>query len=169
MNEDKIVIDFLYLDLQSCGRCIGTDKILEETISALTPIMELAGYSIEYHKVEMSTATIAAEYRFLSSPTIRVNGQDICSTVTENNCGCCSDISGDDVDCRVFVYKGVFYDVPPKEMLVRGILEVVFSNQKPRSSHDYLFSNNLHKFFSGKAKKQACCGNGDCYDNNNSE
>ena len=39
MNKE-VIIDYLYLDLQTCDRCIGTDKVLEEVISELTPALE---------------------------------------------------------------------------------------------------------------------------------
>jgi len=161
MNEKTVTIDYLYLDLQSCDRCIGTDVVLEEVIAGLTPVLEQAGYIIEYHKIEMKTADIATKYQFLSSPTIRVNGQDICTTITENSCGCCSDISGSAVDCRVFVYEGHSYEVPPKEMLVKGILEAVFTTTKTTSNDRYMLPDNLRRFFIGKTKKSTCCS-GDC-------
>jgi ACR3 family arsenite efflux pump ArsB len=67
----------------------------------LTPTLNIAGFEVEYNKIEMNTAEVAKQYKFLSSPTIRVNSQDICQSVEENSCGCCSDISGTDVNCRV--------------------------------------------------------------------
>ena len=102
----KVLVEYLYLDLNTCDRCIGTDKVLDEVMVILTPALELAGYNVEYNKIEIETAEIAKQFQFLSSPTIRVNGQDICASVEENSCGCCSEISGTDVDCRVFEYNG---------------------------------------------------------------
>ena len=37
----------------------------------------MSGYAVDYRKCEMTTDEIAGQYRFLSSPTIRVNGNDI--------------------------------------------------------------------------------------------
>lgn len=162
MNEKTVTIEYLYLDLQSCDRCIGTDAVLEEAIAELTPTLERAGFSIDYRKIEMKTAAIAEKHQFLSSPTIRVNGQDICATVAENSCGCCSDISGSAVDCRVFVHEGNSYEVPPKEMLVKGILEAVFSAPKMTNNNKYTLPENLQRFFIGKTKKSACCCSGNC-------
>ena len=82
LTKKKVLVEYLYLDLKTCNRCIGTDIVLDEVMVKLTPALELAGCSVEYHKVEMATAEIARQYKFLSSPTIRVNGQDICQTVT---------------------------------------------------------------------------------------
>jgi NAD-dependent dihydropyrimidine dehydrogenase PreA subunit len=92
-SEKKIVVEYLYLDLKTCIRCIDTDAILDEVMWTLTPALTLAGYEVEYNKIEMKTAEIAERYEFSSSPTIRVNGQDICASAKENNCVCCSEIS----------------------------------------------------------------------------
>ena len=160
--EDKTVVEYLYLDLQTCDRCVGTDNVLDEVMLTLTPALNLAGFKVEYKKIKMDTAEIAEQYRFLSSPTIRVNGQDICQTVEENKCGCCSDISGTDVDCRVFEYNGKKYEVPPKEMLAKAILGVAFEKQELScSSEEYKLPKNLRSFFVGKENIK-CCGGGTC-------
>lgn len=110
-SKKKVVVEYLYLDIETCGRCIGTDNILDEVMITLTPTLNIAGFEVEYNKIEMNTAEVAKQYKFLSSPTIRVNSQDICQSVEENSCGCCSDISGTDVNCRVFEYNGQTYEV----------------------------------------------------------
>ncbi|NLG86180.1 MAG: DUF2703 domain-containing protein [Firmicutes bacterium] len=162
-SEKKIVVEYLYLDLQTCDRCIGTDNVLDEVMMTLTPALQLAGYEVEYNKIEMETAKIAERYKFLSSPTIRVNGQDICQSVAENSCGCCSDISGTDVDCRVFEYNGETYEVPPKEMLAEAILQAVFGHAESGCScGGYELPENLKTFFAGKTKKSGCYCGGNC-------
>ena len=112
---------------------------------ALTPALSLAGYTLEYRKIEMTTREIATQHRFLSSPTIRVNGRDICATVTENDCGCCGEISGTDVDCRVFEYEGKSYEVPPKAMLAEAILKAVFAEESGCSCGSYALPGNTPK------------------------
>ncbi len=159
-----LLIEYLYLDLQTCERCVGTEDVLQEVITVLTPALELAGYSVKYKKIEMSTREIAKKYRFLSSPTIRVNGHDICATMAENNCGCCGEISGTQVDCRVFKYNGETFEIPPKEMLAERILAAV-SSKKRRVylSGNYTFPENLKKFYDGKESKTGCgCGGENC-------
>lgn len=167
VNEDpkRILIEYLYLDLNSCDRCIGTDSVLDEVVESLAPTFELAGYSVDYKKVEMTTAELATQCRFVSSPTIRVNGQDICSSVAESSCGCCSDISGTDVDCRVFEYEGRSYEVPPKAMLTEAILKVAFSTKADCSNDtdDFELIDNLKRFYDGKEKLSSGCSCGcDC-------
>ena len=83
----SVKIEYLFLDLQTCDRCIGTDQVLDEVVETITPVLALAGYQVEYQKIEMSTAELAEKYCFQSSPTIRVNGQDICTAVKESECG----------------------------------------------------------------------------------
>lgn len=162
MAKKKIVVEYLYLDLQTCDRCIGTDSVLEQVIETLTPVMQLAGFDVEYSKIEMKTADLAEQYRFLSSPTIRVNGQDICQSVAENSCGCCSEISGTDVDCRVFEYNGEIYEVPPKEMLAEAILMVVFGQPEHGGYCSYELPKNLKTFYEGKKSKSGCSCGGKC-------
>ncbi|MDD2218070.1 MAG: DUF2703 domain-containing protein [Eubacteriales bacterium] len=160
----KVLVEYLYLDLNSCDRCIGTDKILDEVMTELTPALQLAGYNVEYNNIEMETMEIAKQFEFLSSPTIRVNGQDICASVEENSCGCCSEISGTDVACRVFEYNGETYEVPPKEMIANDILRSVFGKNEASCScgSKYELPENLKEFFGGRAGKKCSCGDKCC-------
>ena len=106
---------------------------------------------------------MAKRHKFLSSPTIRVNGQDICVSFKENNCGCCSEISGTEVDCRVFEYNGETFEVPPKEMLGDAILKTVFGHKgSERSCGGYELPENLKRFFEGKKNNICSCGGTCC-------
>ena len=161
--EKKVLVEYLYLDLQTCERCIGTDSVLDEVMLVLTPALKLAGFTVEYKKIEMKTVDMAIKHQFVSSPTIRVNGQDICKSVAENSCGCCSDISGTDVNCRVFEYNGQTYEVPPKEMIAKAILnEVLGYTEAGYSCEKYEFPENLREFFEGKKNKSGCSCGGNC-------
>ena len=158
--QKEVKIEYLYLDLKSCDRCVGTDTVLDEVVGVLRPALELAGYQLNYRKQEISTTEIAASYRFLSSPTILVNGQDIFDTITESDCGCCGDIAGVQVDCRVFEHDGKTYEVPTKEMLADAILNTIY-HPTACTCGEYQLPENLKRFFAGKEKKAAspcCCG-----------
>lgn len=158
-----VMVEYLYLDLETCERCMGTDAVLEEVLGVLSPALELAGYGIEYRKIEIASAELAQRHHFLSSPTVRVNGRDICQTVQENECGCCSEISDSNVDCRVFEYEGSSYEVAPKKMLAESILKNVFGTPTEACSYsDYTLPENLERFFSGKEAKQKCSCGCDC-------
>lgn len=159
----KVIVEYLYLDIDTCNRCIGTDTVLDEVVASLTPALNLAGYKVVYNKTKMETAEIAIKHHFVSSPTIRVNGNDICQSVSENSCECCSDISGTDVDCRIFEYNGKYYEVPPKEMLADAILKAVYvQDEKERPCSDYELPENLKQFFNGKDNKKCSCENSCC-------
>ena len=158
----SIQIEYFYLDLNTCDRCVGTDAVLEEVIRELTPPFTLAGYTVSYRKTEIRSEEDAIEHRFVSSPTIRVNGADICAEVKESDCGCCGEISGTQVDCRVFEYEGRLYEVPPKAMLAEALMKLAFEPAKGGCCEGYELPENLKTFFRGKAEKSACCCGGSC-------
>jgi len=153
-----VLVEYLFLDLQVCDRCISTEQVLEEVLTKLSPVLQLAGYTLEYSKIIMDTAEIAHRYRFTSSPTIRVNGRDICFSVQESTCNCCSEISGTVVDCRTFEYEGQNYEVPPQEMLAEEVLKTVFGSQAAPccAENEYTLPKNLELFYEGKNKKNGC-------------
>ncbi len=157
----RVQIDYLYLDLSRCDRCVETEKALREVVAAISPALQLAGYAVNYRKTEMTTREIAEKHRFLSSPTIRVNGRDIAAHVDENRCGCCSAISSGDVDCRVFAYEGKTYEVPPKQMLAEGILRAALGGGTADGGGPYALPENLEAFYRGKAQAACACG-GNC-------
>lgn len=162
--KKEIKIDYLFLDLQTCERCIGTDKVLEEVLDIIQPILKLIDYQITYRKIEIQSIDIAEEYCFLSSPTIRVNDLDIYSSVTETECDCCSSISGTDVTCRVFKHEEQTYEVPPIEILAETILKAIFAPEIKKEDKQYAIPQNLKTFFEGKANKnkQCSCKNNCC-------
>ena len=154
-----VSVEYLYLDLNTCERCIATDQELVEVLDVLSPALRLAGYSVQYKKVEMSTAELARQYHFLSSPTIRVNGLDIGGPVKENDCGCCSDISGTDVDCRVWETEGETWEVPPQEFMAEEILRAVFGKTETGCGCGaYVMPENLVTFYQGKDRSACSCG-----------
>lgn len=162
-GDKAVLIEYLYLDLSTCDRCVGTDKVLEEVVEILTPALRLAGYAVKTRKTEMATEEIARYHEFLSSPTIRVNGRDICRSVAESKCTCCGEIAGTDTACRVFPYGGKTVEVPPKEMLAEGILKTLFCEDAGGTEGPYEMPQNLKDFFAGKRQKAAvrckesCC------------
>ena len=161
--EQKLLIEYLYLDLNTCDRCLGTEAVLDKVMEILHPVLVMAGYTVEYQKREMATAALAEQYRFLSSPTIRVNGRDIFGPVMESDCGCCGDIAGTAVDCRVFVYKGKTYEVPTEEMLVDAIIKSLTS-PPACTCGTYELPENLKRFYEGKQEKAegSSCSCGCC-------
>lgn len=158
----KITIDYLYLDLQSCERCIGTDMKLEEVLRLIQPLMKLIDYQITYRKFQIQSIELAEKYHFLSSPTIRINDVDINSSVIETECDCCSNISGAAVNCRVFKHEEHTYEIPTIEMLTEAILKAIFCKEVVTRDNEYLLPQNLRKFFEGKEKNNQCSCKNDC-------
>jgi hypothetical protein len=163
-DSDKkcVVAEYLYLDLNVCDRCVGTDSVLEDVLLELSPALNLAGYTVKLKKIKVCSEEMARKHRFASSPTIRINGRDILGSVQENRCGCCSELSGADVDCRVFAYEGAAYDIPPKQMLADAILRAIFSAFCGEEPQDYKLPENLKAFFQGMKSKSRCSCGSDC-------
>jgi hypothetical protein len=151
----KIIIDFLYLDLSVCTRCQGTGGSLEEAVSEVAKVLEAANMEVLVNKVEIKDAETAIRHKFVSSPTIRINGQDIQLDVKESLCESCGTLCGTDVDCRVWVYQGKEYSVPPKALIIEAILRAIYggSPNVPVPDEEYVLPQNLKKFFAAKEKK----------------
>jgi len=155
-EKKKIDIDFLYLDLNTCKRCQDAESNLDQAINEVSAVLTSAGYEVSVNKVNILSPELAIKYEFISSPTIRINGNDISLDVTETPCKDCGEICGDSVDCRSWVYEGVEHPEPPKEMIVNAILKDVFGghSESPKSKTEYRLPDNLKAFFAGTATKK---------------
>ncbi len=161
MKNKAIKIDFLYLDLNTCDRCMDTEHTLDEAVEELSRPLKSMGYDIIVNKVNIINVDLAKTYKFKSSPTIRVGGFDILGEIEENTCGACSDISGSTTSCRVFVHEGKIYNDPPKAMIIDGILKQLYAPDYKTTDSDatYEIPENLVEFFDGSAiGNNRCCG-----------
>ncbi len=148
-----VTIDFLYLDLSVCNRCQNTDANLEAALNDVSEVLKAAGREVVLNKVCINSEETAISYKFISSPTIRVNGRDIQMQTKESLCESCGDLCDEKVDCRVWEFDGEEYTAPPKAKLVEAILREVFSADKPeQQDNDYSLPENLRIFF--RSKKQ---------------
>jgi hypothetical protein len=129
---------------------MATDETLKKAIDGLSGVFDMLGYQVNVNSVNITSKELAEEYRFVSSPTIRVNGVDICGEVKESNCKDCGDLCGDSVNCRVFVYEGREYEQPPAAMITDGILKMIYG-QQPYEDKSYTLPDNLERFFAGKS------------------
>lgn len=147
----KIEIDFLYLDLSVCERCQGTENNLDEAINEVAVVLKSAGHEITVNKVNIVSKELAEKYEFISSPTIRINGNEITMEVNETPCKECGDLCGEDVECRVWIYEGIEYQEPQKAMIVNAILKYVYGENKevPTEKKKYELPKNLELFFNG--------------------
>lgn len=153
----RLVIEFLYLDLSVCAPCQGTEASLEEAVAEAAQVLKATGVEVEIRKINVLSEAQARELKFVSSPTIRINGKDIQLEVKESLCESCGDLCGDDVDCRVWVYQGKEYTIPPKAMIIEAILREVYGGGKetfddPQWKGD--IPDNLKRFFAARRKKE---------------
>lgn len=148
-RKKTVIVDYLYLDQSVCDRCQGTDERVFAAIDILRPVMDMAGYNLVVNRVEIENEYLAQRFEFASSPTVRVNGIDICPEIIENECDCCRTLSSYDVFCRQFSFNGKLYEVPPTAYVVKRILEIVFSGQKP-SYEPYEMPENIRGFLREK-------------------
>jgi len=153
-GEKRIIIDFLYLDLSVCTRCQGTDSVLEEAVAEVSQVLGAAGYDVIVNKININTRALAVKHRFVSSPTIRVDGRDIDTDIKETLCESCGDLCGDSVDCRVWTYQGKEYTVPPKAMIVDALLRAAYSPKEPIGNDEYNLPPNLARFFDAMENKK---------------
>ncbi len=164
-EKKQIIIEFLYLDLSICTRCQGTDKSLEDALMDVSKVLEATGVEVLVNKVNVLSEEQAKEYQFVSSPTIRVNGRDIQMDMKEDLCESCGDLCGDEVDCRLWIYQGNEYTVPPKAMIIEAILKEVYGgNHKNEEKQEYIIPENLKHFYAvmkgkteNKQTKSSCC------------
>lgn len=83
--------------------CVGTDRNLESALDLAREVLEATGVEVEVNKIHVESAGQARELRFVSSPTIRVNGCDLAFELKESACGCdaCTDAAGAPIACRI--------------------------------------------------------------------
>jgi hypothetical protein len=161
----QIEIEFLYLDLDVCARCKGTGANLERALGIVQEVLQASGTDVSTCKVLVDSEETARKLKFLSSPTIRINGRDIDIEFRETPCESCGEACDCDSgeDCRVWVYEGREYTEAPVPLIVKALLSEIYGSQsadRPASSRPFALSENLKHFFEAKAAKKAtesCC------------
>lgn len=153
----RLEIEFLYLDLSVCVPCQGTEASLEEAITEVANVIKATGVEVVVKKINVLSEEQARELKFVSSPTIRINGKDIQLDVKESLCQSCGDLCGDDVDCRIWEYQGKEYNIPPKAMIIEAILGEVYGGGKEVANDTQWkgdIPDNLKRFFAARRKKE---------------
>ena len=155
INKRELVIDFLYLDVSVCERCQGTDNSLDEAIKDVSNVLKSTGIDVKLNKINVLNEELAKKYKFLTSPTIRINGRDIQMDYKESMCESCGDLCGDEVDCRVRIYQGKEYTKPPKAMIIEAILKEVYSGviSDNQEQNEYQIPENLRRFYQSMTAK----------------
>lgn len=159
----NVEIDFMFIDLDVCTRCKGTDESLESALQSVRGVLESAGVEVTVRKTLVDTEDKARQLGLVSSPTIRVNGRDVALELRESSCASCDEACGCEggIDCRVWLYQGNEYTVAPVPMIVDAILWAVYGTKEemPMPSEPKTVPDNLKRFFAAKAAKAntSCC------------
>jgi hypothetical protein len=162
----ELVIDFMYLDLETCTRCRGTDANLEAALADSKRVLDAAGVDVSVHKTLVGSAEQARALGFVSSPTIRVDGRDIALELRESSCAECGETCGCNgaIDCRVWVWRGQEHTQAPTAMIVDAILREAYSSMERAARPAPAAADvpeNLARFFAGKAalvaENAGCC------------
>ena len=145
-----IRVDALTLDAISCERCRHSLSSLDEALSLLKPILDLAGVPLTVHRIHIDSLALAKRHRLVSSPTVRINGVDVAEGLTENACLDCSDLCGDQVTCRTFTYRGTMSPELPVGLLVEAVLRAWLAPTPTPPPSPYEVPENLRRFFHAK-------------------
>lgn len=168
VEKKKVTIDFLYLDLESCEPCQGSEGNLEDALNEISTLLETTGAEVELNKVHVTSYDQALQLGFVSSPTIRVNGQDLALEVRESHCSSCSAISGTETFCRVWDFEGQEHKAAPKALIIEAVLKTVYGSaeQQDKVAADARRTANslanLKSFFDGTRVAATSCGDGAC-------
>lgn len=161
MRETRTVtVEFLYLDTEVCTRCGGTGGHLAEAIERVTPAYEALGIGLERVDIHVTGPELAVNHRFLSSPTIRVDGRDIAGDLAESECGDCGRLGGlSSVECREWRWRGETFTAAPTGLIVEALLRAAVDEPVEADEAPYTLPDNLRRFFEARADgtKRTCC------------
>jgi hypothetical protein len=157
IHDRPLNVEFLYLDRTVCERCQGTEETLKQAVEESKKILGPTGVQVSLKMTHVRTEEQALALGFVSSPTVRVMGRDVALDVKENPCTSCGDLSGCEITCRAWTWRGQEHSVPPKAMLLDAILREAYLHPTevelaPRPLT--MLSENLHRFFQGTRAAQ---------------
>jgi hypothetical protein len=154
-SRRTITVDFLYLDDQTCERCLGTGAALETALDRVEPILDAMDVGIALRDVHVSTLAAAEATRLAVSPTVRIDGRDVQPDYVENACESCGDLCGcvGDVTCRLWRYRGEEHATAPVDLLVEALVRAVAATgarfDRPAENDAGGLSSNVREFFEG--------------------
>jgi hypothetical protein len=161
-------IEFLYLDLDVCQPCQGSESNLDQALAEVAGVLEKTGVGVNLRKIHIESYEQALSLGFVSSPTIRVNGRDVQLEIKENHCASCSQLSGTETNCRVWEYQGQEYSAAPKALIIEAVLKEVYGGQDKdtvvaSAEKTNRSLENLKKFFEPvEEKKEAAAAVSSC-------
>ena len=109
-----------------CPWYVNTKKLIQKSLQEL-------GVKAKVEEILINTDAKARKYKFVGSPTIKINGKDIEEKCSKGQCLPCeepAELNKGSTEfvkrecsfvCRVYSYKGKLYPYPPKEMIKEAI------------------------------------------------
>lgn len=151
----QLDIEFLFLDLDTCTRCRATDATLVQALGHMAPALEAAGVMVSLTKTLVADEDTARRFRFVSSPTIRINGVDVAAELVESTCESCGELCacGGEVACRDWLWRGERSTQPPVGLIVEALMRhaagpAADPSEGPQSPHGpFELPENLRQFF----------------------
>lgn len=148
-----VTVDFLYLDNESCERCVGTENALAAAIDCVEPILGPLDVGLTIRNVHVSELAAAEATQLAVSPTIRIDGRDVQPEYLENSCESCGDLCdcAGEVDCRLWRYRGETRTTAPVELLIEALVVAIAPHHAIGGSRDSepRLSANVRRFFDG--------------------
>ena len=71
VEKRTIDLEFLYLDLNTCTRCVGTNENLETALQSVADVLALTNTAVTVRKILIENEEQALAHQFVTSPTIR--------------------------------------------------------------------------------------------------
>lgn len=111
----------------NCSYCLKTERLIKESLKELKVDADL-------EKVLIDNDKKAKKFKFVGSPTVRINQKDIQTLIRKERCLPCEEISKKRTKfikkevkcgCRIYFYKGKKYPFPPKEMIKDAIRKYI--------------------------------------------
>ncbi len=124
----KMKIELLYI--LDCPWCVKTKELIRESLRELKA-------EARVEEILIDTAKRARQYRFLGSPTIRINGKDIEQEIIKGQCLPCEELAEHTkaattfikqectCGCRLYFYRGRQYPYPPKGLIKAAIRKLI--------------------------------------------
>jgi len=111
----NLLIEWRHLDVdgETCDRCYDTGENLDAEVKRLNRALNPQGIEVKYIEKKLNETQVHESNVILFNNVPIENILDI--EISQNYCGSCSDLLGQDTYCRTIKYDGNEYeDVPAK-------------------------------------------------------
>ncbi len=109
---------------QTCDRCGGTEKELQQGIASLKKALDPLGIEVTLEKRSLG---LECADNIIESNRILISGRPLeewlGATVGTSACGSCCEKLGETVECRTTTVDGRTYEIIPAQLLVKAGLK----------------------------------------------